>query len=115
MNTIIINGIAFTDFGANNYSDGMHLVSTYPMPDNMIQDVLDGKYPGIYLNPSAPCSSEFYGVFGTPEQYAKFYKNQRNAQISKQVLNIIGFDAFKSNLLKAAKAEVEANYKDWWK
>lgn len=67
MNTITINDVTFNDFGANNYSNGMHLVSAYPMPDNMIKDVLAGKYPGIYLNPSAPCNNEFFGVFGTPE------------------------------------------------
>lgn len=110
----IINSVRFTDLGANNYSNGMHLVSAYPMPENMIQDVLAGKYPGIYLNPSAPCSSEFYGVFGTPEQYEQFYKEQRKAQISKRIFDVIGFDGFKQNLFNAAEKEAETNYKDWW-
>lgn len=114
MDTMTINGVTFYDHGANNYSDGMHLVSVYPMPTNMVQDVLDGKYPGIYLNPSAPCTSEFFGVFGTPEQYTKFYKRQREAQISKRVFAVCGFDAFETDLLNAAKKEAEASYKDWW-
>lgn len=113
MNKFIINGVTFTDFGANNYSNGMHLVSAYPMPDNMVQDVLAGKYPGIYLNPSAPCNGEFFGVLGTPEQYKEFYSRQRKAQISSQLIARIGFN-FDDLHYHEIKAEIEANYKDWW-
>lgn len=109
-----VNGVTFTDFGANNYSEEMHLITATSFPTTMVQDVLAGKYPGIYLNPSAPCTDEFFGVFGTPEQYTKFYQRQREAQISKRIFNIIGFDAFEYNLYKNARKEVESNYKDWW-
>ena len=113
MDKFSINGVTFTDFGANNYSEGMHLVSVYPMPDNIVQDVLTGKYPGIYLNPSAPCDNEFFGVFGTSEQYKKFYSRQRKAQIASQILEEINFD-FDDPHYHEIKAEIETNYKDCW-
>lgn len=113
MDTITINGATFNDFGANNYSNGMHLVSVYPMPANMVQDVLDGKYPSIHLNPSAPCTSEFFGVFGTEEQYAEFYSRQREAQIASKLIARIGFN-FDDPHYNEIKSEIEANYKDWW-
>ena len=31
METITINGVEFNDFGTNNYSEGMRLVTVYPM------------------------------------------------------------------------------------
>lgn len=111
MNKFEMNGVTFADFGENNYTNGMHLVSVYPMPENMVQDVLDGKYPGIYLNPSSPCDSEFFGVLGTPEQYSEFYKRQREARISSQVISKVNLDW--SNY-KEVKSEIETNYKDWW-
>lgn len=113
MDKFSINGVTFTDFGTNNYSDGMHLVSVYPMPDNIVQDVLTGKYPGIYLNPSAPCDNEFFGVFGTSEQYKKFYSHQRKAQIASQILEKINFD-FDDPHYHEIKVKIETNYKDWW-
>ncbi len=113
METIIINGVEFNDFGTNNYSHGMRLVSVYPMPDGIVEDVLAGKYPGIYLNPSAPCSGEFFGVYGTQEQYNEFYTRQRNSQISSQLVSRINWD-FNHPQYKEIKAEIEANYKDWW-
>ena len=111
MNTIEINGTVFNNFGANNYSEGMELISIYPAPKNIVQDVLAGKYPGVYLNPSAKCDSTFYGVLGTPEQYEKFYNRQREAQMSPQILSKVNHDW--SNYAEV-RAEVESQYKDWW-
>ena len=104
MKIITVNGVSFTDFGPNNYSKGMSLISIYPMPENIVEDVLAGKYPNVWLNPSAPCTSEFYGVYGTEEQYKEFYEDQKNVVIAKQV-----FDTW-----KRVKSEIEDNYKDWW-
>lgn len=113
-----INGVEFCDFGPNNYSNGMHLVSCYPMPENMVADILAGKYPGVYLNPSAPCNSEFYGVFGTEEQYAEFKSRQEKAQISKRIIDKAGgFDAFQQlpyEDYKVIEQEVRSSYKNWW-
>lgn len=111
METITINNVTFNNFGSNNYSEGMELISIYPIPENIVQDVLDGKYPNVYLNPSAPCTSEFFGVYGTPEQYEKFYAYQRESQISKQIVDKIGFDF---EHYRETREEVESNYKDWW-
>lgn len=111
MDKFTLNGITFNDFGTNNYSNGMHLISVYPMPDNIVQDVLAGKYPGVYLNPSAPCTEEFFGVFGTLEQYKEFYERQKSAQLSLQLLPKINSDW--SNY-EEVRNEVEANYRDWW-
>lgn len=113
METITINNTEFNNFGSNNYSCGMELVSLYPAPANIVKDVLEGKYPGLYLNPSAPCGSEFFGVYGTPEQYEEFYKRQRDSQISSQLLAKIGFNFDHPNY-REIEAEVKANYKDWW-
>ena len=113
MDKFTINGVTFTDFGANNYSNGMHLVSAHHMPDNMVKEVLARKYPGIYLNPSQPCLDTFFGVFGTPEQYKEFYSRQRGAQISFQLVARINFN-FDDPHYNEIKSEIEANYKDWW-
>ena len=114
MKHFVMNGITFTDFGANNYTDGMHLVSVCPMPTNMIEDVLNGKYPGIYLNPSQPCLYTFFGVFGTSEQYEVFYNHQKDSQIAKAIFAEIGFDCNDENLFDEVKRKCTLNSKDWW-
>lgn len=118
MKKIVINNVEFCDFGANNYSNGMHLISCYPMPANIIQDVLAGKYYGVYLNPSAPCGEEFFGVFGTEEQYKEFKERQEGAQIASKIINKAGgFDAFQKLSLdenRAIEKEIRDSYKNWW-
>ena len=120
MEKTVINGVEFCNFGDNNYSDGMELITCYPMPENIVQDVLDGKYPGVYLNPSAPCGEEFYGVLGTEEQYKEFYRHQRGSQVAKASINKLGgtkalYDkTIPVEKWEAAEAEAEKEYKDWW-
>lgn len=119
MKKIQINGVEFNDFGVNNYSNGMHLISCYPMGLYMVQDVLSGKYPGVYLNPSAPCDcGEFFGVFGTEEQYKEFKKRQEEAQISSRIIDKAGgFDAFQKLSLEKyheIETEIRSTYKNWW-
>lgn len=113
METITINNVTFNDFGTNNYSEGMKLISVYPMPDNIVEDVLNGKYPNVYLNPSAPCDNEFFGVYGTPEQYKKLYHRQRKACIAQQVLEEIDWD-FNNPQYEEINNRVNKEYKDWW-
>mgnify|MGYP003412077003 FL=1 len=113
MKTIEINGMEFTDFGANNYSCGMHLVSA-AMENDLIWKVLHRHYPGIYLNPSAPCDGDtFYGVFGTEEQYAEFYKVQREAQIAKITFERLHVNYSDLDFYKA-KQNATKCYFDWW-
>lgn len=118
MEKIIINNVEFCNFGANNYSGGMELITCYPMPENMVEDVLQGKYPGVYLNPSAPCGEEFFGLLGTPEQYEEVYKKQRECQISKAaVAKAGGFAAMREmphEEWRAIETQCENEYKDWW-
>lgn len=118
MNTLTINGVVFNDFGQNNYSYGMKLISVYPAPENIVEDVLAGKYPGVFLNPSAPCNTEFFGVYGTDEQYKDFYQRQREAQISKRTMEILGgFEESRTASLerfKAAQEQAVRDYRDWW-
>lgn len=115
MKKTIINGVAFNNFGSNNYSDGMELITLYPCPDNMVQDVLDGKYPGVYLNPSAPCREEFYGVLGTEEQYKELYRNQADSQISKKMIAKFGWNNWPDpEITRAFEKELRKDYKDWW-
>jgi len=120
MEKFTINGVEFCDFGENNYSCGMHLVSAYPVGSEFFQDVLDGKYPGIFLNPSVDCSGniEFFGVWGTPEQYKEFYKKQRDACIASAVIKACGgpdrmrdMDLKEFHIIKDA---CTARYCDWW-
>ena len=121
-----INGVVFNDFGPNNYSDGMHCITAYPIEnmDQFVKDVLAGEYPGVFLNPSANCksSSEFFGVWGTPEQYEVFVKHQRDSQIASRVIAHYGGDihefARRANYdpeeYELISKEETANYKDWW-
>lgn len=113
MQTIEVNGIKFNDFGTNNYSCGMRLISLYPMPEGMVKDVLRGKYPNVYLNPSAPCNEEFFGVYGEPKDYIAFYNLQKNSQISSELLRRINWD-FNHPQYREILSEIKENYKDWW-
>lgn len=113
MKTITINGMEFVDFGVNNYSCGMHLVSA-KMEKDLIWKVLHGYYPGIYLNPSAPCDPDtFYGVFGTEEQYSEFYQTQKDAQIAKMTFERLQVDYSDLDFNKA-KQNATKCYFDWW-
>lgn len=118
MKKMTINGVEFCNFGSNNYSGGMDLITCYPMPENMVEEVLQGKYPGVFLNPSAPCREEFYGFFGTPEQYKEVCKEQRECQISKACIEKAGgFENAREMPIKEwrkIQAQCRAEYKDWW-
>lgn len=118
MTKTIINGVEFCNFGENLLSNGMQLITCYPMPDGMVQDVLNRKYPNVFLNPSVPCTSEFYGFLGTKEQYKKVYCEQRDAQISKRILELLDFCQRGDNIpideWRAAAKQANEEYKDWW-
>lgn len=115
MKKMIINGVEFCNFGSINYSDGMELVTAYPCYDGMVQDVLDGKYPGVYLNPSAPCGEEFFGVFGTERQYRELYKHQVDCQISKKMIDEFGWKDWPDvEITRAYEKKLQEEYKDWW-
>lgn len=112
MNKICINGVSFTDFDENNYSCGMHLITT----DAAItpKQVLDGEFPGVYLNPSAPWNKEeAFCVLGTKEQYAEFYERQRDAQISKRLCEQGGL-GLSVHAYRELRDQIESEYKDWW-
>ena len=121
-----LNGVTFCNFGSNNYSHGMELVTCYPMPENMVERVLNGEFHGVWLNPSCDCSgncSEFYGVFGTPKQYYGLkedglYYSQQKSQIAKRYFQILGgWDASRAATKEeqdATDAQARAEYKDWW-
>ena len=113
-----IAGYEFNNFGSNNYSDGMKLITSTDRPSEIIEKV-KRKEPGfenIYLNPSAPCSDfEFFGLLGTEEQYEKVYQTQKKAQIAKKMIDKFGWDDWPSReITEAYKDELLANYKDWW-
>ena len=114
MEKIKINGVKFNDFGENTYSDGMRCISLYPMPEGMVEDVLAGKYPGVYLNPSAPCTKEFFGVYGTSEQYEQLYSHQKECCIAARVMKLINWD-FSNPRYEEIAHQVKIEYKDWWK
>lgn len=120
MKKFTINGVEFCDFGPNNYTYGMHLVTAYPVDSNFFQEVLDGKYPGIFLNPSVDCRSsiEFFGVWGTPEQYEEFYRKQRDACISTAVIKACGGPDLMRDMepkeFRIVKDACTARYRDWW-
>lgn len=118
MKKFVLNGVEFTNFGSNNYSNGMELITCYPMPENMVQRVLNGEFHGVYLNPSAPCGAEFYGVFGTRDQYKELYERQKGAQIYKAIIDMLGgFDKLNKvseSEYQSAKEKAQREYKDWW-
>ena len=113
-----LNGVTFCNFGSNNYSNNMDLITCYPMPDNMVQRVLNGEFHGVWLNPAAPCNEEFYGLFGTKDQYKELYKQQKDGVISNRVIGLLGgFDAMRTaskEQFDAAQHQAESEYKDWW-
>ena len=123
MKQIKIHGIEMTDMGTTNNTHGMHLIYFYGKDPldvrSIVQAIKDGDIHCLYLNPSAPCTEfEFYGVMGTPEQYEEFYERQKGGVIATRLMEHFGgFEKF-YNIdpieMEAAKAEIEANYKDWW-
>ena len=124
MNKMTINGVEFCDFGTCYGSCGMHCITA--MPENLaqfIQDVLNGQYPGVFLNPSCDCSygEEFFGVWGTPEQYKEFHKAQVDATIASRVIaryggisRFIRETNYDPEGHEAITAEITNAYKDWW-
>jgi hypothetical protein len=125
MKKITINDVVFCNFGSNNYSEGMELVSSYPCDPQMIEDVLLGRYSlgekQVFLNPSAPCGEEFFGVLGTQEQYKELYERQAGAQIAKIQLGYINeyavahsLEDVSDDIWRFAEFIAKKQYKDWW-
>lgn len=125
MEKFTYNGVEFCNFGSNNYSNGMELITCCPMPKNFIRRVLNGEFHGIWLNPSADCSdeTEFYGVFGTAEQYYGNNKDgllyrQRESQIATKYFKLLG--GYQQARLASkeeqeiADSKARAEYVDWW-
>lgn len=118
MEKLNIAGYEFNNFGSNNYSNGMELITSTDRPSEIVEKV-KRKEPGfenIWLNPSAPCSDfEFFGVLGTEEQYLQFYKTQKNAIIGSRMVEMFGWDNWPPiGVTEAYKTQLLANYKDWW-
>lgn len=113
--TTIINGIEFTNFGTHRISEGMELITVYPCPPDLVQRVLNGEFKGVYLNPTAPCGDEFFGVLGTEDQYKRLYKSQKEALIGEKMIQKFGFhNDVPIEEWNAYKAQVESSYQDWW-
>ena len=112
MKKTIINGVEFSNFGENNYSCGMELITT--TASIIPQQVLNGEFPGVYLNPSAPWTSEeCFCVLGTPEQYKEFYQTQKDAQISKRLIEQGGLGV-SITVYRELRNQIEEDYKNWW-
>lgn len=91
----------------------MHLLTTDATIT--VEQVLAGEFPGVYLNPSAPWTSdEAFLVYGTKEQYAEFYKRQREAQISKCLCEQGGL-GLSITAYRELRDQIEEEYQDWWK
>ena len=121
MKKINIAGYEFCNFGSNNYSNGMELITSTDRPQEIIEKVKlqEPEFENIWFNPSAPSNNEeFFGVLGTEEQYSEFYKRQREAQITELLIKKFGSWAQIAELdneeFKEAKREIESTYKDWW-
>lgn len=118
MEKIYIEGYEFNNFGSNNYSNEMELITSTDRLSEIVEKV-KRKEPGfenIWLNPSAPCSDfEFFGLLGTEEQYLQFYKTQKNAIIGSRMVEMFGWDNWPPRgVTEAYKTQLLANYKDWW-
>lgn len=118
MQTINIEGYEFCNFGKNNYSKGMELISSSDRPQEILQKVKNKEagFENIWLNPSAECSDfEFFGVLGTKEQYSQFYEAQKKAIIADRMIDKFGWDDWPlKETTEAYKTQLLSNYKDWW-
>jgi len=118
MEKLVINGYTFNNFGENNYSNGMQLITSTDRPQEILEKVKlqEPGFECVWFDPSAPCHSfEFYGVLGTEEQYKEFYQNQRDSQIAKKMIEKFGWNNWPDReITEAYKNELIANYKDWW-
>lgn len=118
MEKINIAGYEFNNFGSNNYSNGMELITSTDRPSEIIEKVKfqEPGFENIWLNPSAPCTEfEFFGLLGTEEQYRQVYQNQKNAQIAGKMIDKFGWNDWPSyEITEAYENELLANYKDWW-
>lgn len=118
MLTINIEGYEFCNFGKNNYSNGMELITSSDRPQEILQKVKNKEagFENIWLNPSAPCSDfEFFGLLGSKEQYEKVYRSQKDAQIAEKMIDKFGWNDWPSReITQAYKNKLLANYKDWW-
>ena len=118
MEKLNIAGYEFNNFGSNIYTYRMKLIASTDRPSEIVEKV-KRKEPGfenIWLNPSAPCSiSEFFGFLGTEEQYKQVYRSQKEAQIADKMIDKFGWNDWPSReITEAYRAELLANYKDWW-
>ena len=118
MEKINIAGYEFNNFGSNNYSNGMQLITSTDRPKEILEKVKlqESGFEGVWLNPSAPCNGfEFYGLLGTEEQYKQVYQEQKEAQISKKMIEKFGWNNWPDReITDAYEDELIANYKDWW-
>lgn len=118
MEKLVINGYTFNNFGENNYSNGMQLITSTDRPTEILEKVKlqEPGFECVWFNPSAPCNDfEFFGVLGTEEQYKEFYQNQRDSQISKKMIEKFGWNNWPDKeITDAYEDELIANYKDWW-
>lgn len=114
MKTTVVNGVEFINFGKNNYTNGAELVYISEMPNGLVERILNGEFPDIHLNPSAPCGPEFFGVLCPEEVYVEFLESQRACVIAKRVLAITGFSNVELEVFQEAEDKVTAEYKDWW-
>ncbi len=113
-----IAGYEFNNFGSNNYSNGMELITSTDRPLEIIEKVKlqEPGFENIWFNPSAPCSEfEFFGLLGSQEEYEKTYKEQVDAQIGKSMCDKFGWRNWPDKeITDAYEAELRKNYKDWW-
>lgn len=118
MEKLVINGYTFNNFGENNYSNGMQLITSTDRPTEILEKVKlqEPGFEYVWFNPSAPCNDfEFFGVLGTKEQYEKTYKEQVNSQIGKAMCDKFGYKNWPDkSITDAYEDELRKNYKDWW-
>lgn len=118
MKKINIQGYEFCNFGDNNLTNEMELISSSDRPQEIFEKVKlqEPGFENIWFNPSAPCTkSEFFGLMGTEEQYAKVYKEQKEAAISKKMVEKFGWGNWPDKAITDAyEEELRSNYKDWW-
>ena len=118
MEKININGYEFCNFGENNYSHGMELITSTDRPTEILEKVKlqEPGFENIWFNPSAPCNDfEFFGVLGTEEQYKEFYEEQKASQISKKMIEAFGWNNWPDKeITDRYEMKLLTNYKDWW-
>ncbi len=116
MKSIIIEGLLGTNFGENNYSNGMEAI-TFNIMMNSIDKIMNTE--GLFPHPTQePNTLEVYMLRGTQEQYDELYPQLVESYCTSQVIDENGMPSMSdadawSDLTEKIEEEV-INFVPWY-